>query len=218
MAFDLSGDWSVWDGEDEPATLVSVSANSDTEVAVATALRLPVREREKVPSYGVYIGADNLWCLPRQFLDGVVPKPRDRIKDGEDIEATVLEVAYSTATQIYDCTCRILSLAYDLRDTVTIEIPTIGQGATGSIQKTWTRKYQDIPCRLQPDETVDFKERGKHATRVKYSIYVDRQLDPRNADGDWGRVLVKGQYAEIEDYKNAELIGDLSLITAMLDP
>lgn len=218
MTIDTVGDWVVWDNR-EPVTLTSVATAGDTEQDVLEALRRPLTNREIAASYGVYTARDVRWLLPVELVDGSI-KPRDRITDEDDVVWTVLEVLPKAALGCFWRTiCRALAIVEELKDLITVEVPTIGQSATGAITRTWTVKYSAIAGRAQPQEETDFDERGKQATRTTYRIYVGQQIDPRNSAGDWGRVKVNGGAAmNITSYQDPERITDLPFMEATLDP
>lgn len=198
--------------------VVKITGATLSTVSVSTALRLPVSNRERLASQGVYTSLDRMWCLPGPLLSGHTPIPGDQILDADEVSWTILEISgYSELTDTHNCLTRNLVLANGLTDSIDIETATVTQTATGAKINTWATKYSGIRCRMQPEQTEDMDGRGKKATQIRYLIPVERQIDPRNSAGDWGRVKFGSQYLEITGYKQSERIDELPIIEATLD-
>jgi hypothetical protein len=199
--------------------IVATSSGDGDTFCLTTAARYDRGLREGAPSFGVYQQADTVWTVDADELCEVTPKPRDRIVDEEEQTWTILAATKSAVLNFWRFDTRNLAIAADLKDSITIEVPTIGQSATGAITRTWTVKYDAIAGRAQPIAEVDYTERGKQATAITIRIYLGQQVDPRNAALDWGRVSVNGGAPmNITTYTDAERITDLPYIEATLDP
>jgi hypothetical protein len=207
----------------EPVSYTVAASNSADELmaTLTKAAQYSLSLREQAASNGAYQAGDVVWTLDKAEADaaGVTPKPRDRVTDQNGTVYTVLSRADTSVLGFYKATTRALAVAYALRDLVTIQVAAIGRGVTGARANVdWVDKYVSLPARVQPQAVETFTERGKKSARVQYRVYVDRQIDPRDPDGNWGRVRWGSQYLEIRDYKDAERIDELPYLDAEAVP
>lgn len=205
----------------ETADYVVATKDGDGDTyCLSNAAQYDVDIREGGQSFGVYTTADKIWTVDADQLCEVTPKPRDRIIDEQDLVWTVLRVSLSETLNFYKFLTRNLAIAADLADSLVIRVPAVGQGATAAATRDWSAapKYNGIPGRAQPLRQDVFEDRGKMAVRTLYTVFLDRQIDPRNAAGDWGRVEVNGLTLRILGYRDAERIDELPKLDCVLEP
>lgn len=208
-----------------PAPTPAPSRNLTQYVPVAK--RRNLTNRERAASGGVYTSLDQVWIIPAALLPGVLPKPADVVVetlDGSNGQLpgtrwTVLETSLGKNRQTHRLTCRDLVLAYDLRDSITIERPAISYDAAGVPVKAFPSDaqpggvvlYADLPARIQLVSKEIAEQRGVRGLEGKYEVTVGQEVDVTSEDRI---VLAGGMYLDIVGYQNAQRIDELPKIIA----
>lgn len=196
---------------------------------VETAKRRNLTGRELAASGGVYVAGDQVYLIPAALLpSGFLPKPADVVIELPDDSAdavpgtrwTVLNADQNKNRQTHKLTCRNLTLAYDLRELVTIERPALSYDAAGVPVKAFPSDqsnpggvvlYDKLPARAQLITKDVADARGIRGLEGKYRVYVAQEVDVTAED----RVqLNNGLYLDIVGYENAQRIDELPAIIA----
>ena len=229
----------LWTGT-EPVTVESTRVHGSLKAHVALALRSDVNVREQAPSFGVYTGADTNFRIPLSYLPPDFPplKPRDRVIDEQGREYTVLSVQpgrnHGGRANSYKLMCRDLSIAYGLRDLITIEEPRreLDDGHA-KLVISWAEKYRLIPARVQLESEAIAEMAGKRVTQGTFRVFVDREVSVTHENRiKWIPGLIRNpqthalaapdladiRYLEVTGYSNAESISELPTISARSTP
>lgn len=214
-----------YDGQ-TPAPPTPASRNRPLFLEVAK--RRNMTQRELSASGGVYTSLDQIWIAPDVlFPVNVISKPGDVVVELPDgtpesqpgTRWTVLDWAWGKNRQTRRLTCRDLVLAYDLRDSITIERCTLSYDAAGVPVKRFPSDatpggivlYAGLPARVQLIGKPTEEERGVRGSAGKYEIFVGREIDVTDQD----RVLLSnGMYLDVLDYLHAQEIAELPRIVA----
>jgi hypothetical protein len=111
------------------------------------------------------------------------PKPRDTITPTGGNTHVVISVVYASFLRFWKLVCRDLVLAYDLRDTATIQRPTSEPGADGLRTFSLSALASNVPARLQP-ESMDSEPDtlGGLTQRTNYAAYLGQALELKPGD------------------------------------
>ena len=131
---------------------------SPAAVAVAHALRHPIRPLPTGGSFPPDAAADAVWHLPVAELPDP-PRPGDVILDPGNRRWTVLRVRPAGLDGRWRCAARDLVLAYGLVQYVDVEKATYSKSAAGADVASWQVWRTGLPARIQPAE-VEMKEEG----------------------------------------------------------
>jgi hypothetical protein len=209
LTLDPSGDWACWDGL-EPVTYRSVARTGDVDAEVASALRKKLGYKELAFSGGVYTSQDRKWLVPQSLLSAALdtpPKPADLVIDQDAVPWTVLEVDRDELQKVWELTTRNIVLAFDLRDTVSIERPTFAQdAAAGRTFTTYTTAYAGVAARVQEQTADSAEERGKRVKVRQFAVYVGRRLYLQ--EGDRLKDASNNVY-EVKGWQDADRIDQL---------
>lgn len=217
---DASLDWQLWDNVEE-VTFRSNRSNSATPYTISSALGRAPNWKELQASNGAYTGQDKVWNLPASLVTAAgavgidLPKPGDTIIDESDATWTVLQVALNTWKTVWRLMCRNLSLAYGLRDTISIERGRLTRDAAGSPLTTWEAVYEDIPARVQLVSQAPVEWLGVSGAQGDYMVVVDRQL---TLSMQFERVKFGDEYLEIKAYRNPQRIDELPILDCLKAP
>ena len=178
MAFtiDTTSNYQAWSNV-EAVTLTSAATAGATQYALPTAKRRNPTYKERLPTGGVYGAALVTWLVPQAVLNAAAPgyaiKMADTITDSTDTVWTVLEAAYNALRSTWLCTTLNLSLAFSLRDTLTIKRPSLTLDAdSGRTYTTLSTVYSGVQARIQETDSDTIDERGKRLTRKRYTVPV----------------------------------------------
>lgn len=218
-SLDFSNDYLYWNFAEAVTYYSRSNQGGIPPVAVSKALRGTLTERELAASNGAYCGQDVRWLIPNGLLSGTVPKPGDKVKDAALTEFTILPdgTSYDIADRIWELITRDVVLHYELRDAITIQLPTLSKDAAGGKVKTWVDDAVNVPARLQPLQGDIFEEREVRGLRVTHVCYLE-DTDVASADGELGRLKCAGVFYEIKGYTKPLVIGQLMEITCELLP
>lgn len=224
---DLSNDWTVVDGR-EPITFTSVRHNGELADLVIEAHRRQPVVSEPMPSEGVYTASRCRWNLPAILCRFGDPKPGDSFRDKKGTDWTVLTAGDSAERSWWDLDCISLAIAFDLRDTIDVERPTIELDAAGTAIKKYPPEggkvlFQTVACRAQPMAYEETEERGLQGDLQRFQVFVARQLaDIDTEDRLKLNRLISGRretvYLERLRYTAPEQLGALPTIEAVLTP
>lgn len=248
MLLDMSGDYLSWDNTvpvryeiarrvpsvadlppafdgRTPAPATPVGRNKALGISVAK--RRNLTSRELAASGGVYSPKDQVWLLPDAlFPTGILSKPGDVIvEQGGALDGTldgtrwtVLEESWGKNRQTRRLTCRNLTLAFDLRDLVTIERPAISSDAAGVQVKAYPSDpsnpggvvlYANLPARAQLVTKEVAEQYGVRGLEGKYRVIVAQEVDVTSED----RLrLDNGLYLDVAGYENAARIDELPVV------
>jgi len=229
VTFNFSDDFEQCYFNTEPIKFTSarrMPGDSGDEVLISPAKRRAISKRELMSANGAYTGQDINWWFPQKSVpDGITPKPGDTIIDQDEVVWTVLETQLGKHGQTWKCVCRNLSIAYDLRDLITIELAGPVFDATGTVKRAWPTEggkvlYNNLACRVQPNSANIVTERGIQGEETTYTIIVSRQLhlfDLRECRIRWTTSRDRvDKYLDAVSYTEAERITDLPKIEAKL--
>ena len=239
MNADFSQEYRTWVNT-ESITLESVRVHGTLRALIGTSRRSAVNIREQAPSFGAYQGADCGFRIPSRFVPAeFLPlKPRDRIIDEKGAVYTVLSVQPSrnnaADTGSWKLLCRDLSIAFDLRDLISIEEPRreLDEGRA-KLVRSWEEKYRMIPARVQLESEAIAEMAAKRVTQGTYRVFVDREVQVTHENRiRWipglrrdpvthilaAPDLADIRYLEVVGYHNAENISELPVIDCRSTP
>lgn len=197
----------------ETVTHTSARTNTSNVVTdvIAGATRYELTSEEVMASNGAYCREDVKWVLPNVQMRRK-PKPRDTITDDDGTIWTVGRTWHERLDDTWELVCRDLILVNDLMQSISIEIPRIGQdNALGKVPE-WIPKHNLIPGRLQPVQADVAEERGLRGLRVQYVAIMSEPVTVANPQGEMGRLVYNGVHYEIKGYKHPEEIWELMQI------
>jgi hypothetical protein len=251
MQLDLSQDFDTID-DLEPIRYTSVRLSGSMQAALPRCKRRALTRKELAASGGVYQANDVALLTSWRQIQGLAsqgrePKPGDTWQSGGDTPAsgtggppatyTVLEVTGgkrdgSGHYQTWRLTSRNLVLAFDLQDTIDIQLPTIIYDAAGTAIRTWPENgagqtiYPGLAARVQliSDDTVD--ERGIRGFVGNYAVIVATQVPAVTMEARirWPAVsktrpgIDTVQYLDIKGVHNPSRIDELPVLDALLPP
>jgi hypothetical protein len=218
----LALDWRGWD-DTEPVVFESVrptgppaadggTADRSQKVSVPFAKRLDMTARELIPAGGGYQAGEVIWLIPDTFLpNGAEP--------GDVIAAAggpwnVLDTRLSREDYVWEIHARNPVVAFNLRDTVDIERPTISYDTAGAAVMLFpsgpppnggTKVYPALACKVHSLEDAIADERGIRGTQKKYQVFLSRQVNVTQYD----RVNWEGTILDIVAAHNQYLIDEL---------
>lgn len=225
MALDTSEDYLVWENR-EAVTFRSRTRTGGTDFPITDAKRRAPTYKELAASNGAYTGQDLVWLLPAVLAPSAsgqhAPKPGDKVTDDDGVIWTALEVALNKLKQTWRLVTRNLVLAYDLRDTIDIQRPTISYDAAGAITRTWpddetpggSNAYEGLAAKVQliTDETVDIL--GVRGLKGNYAVFVAEDVEIQESD----RIKWDGVYLTIKTLRNPQRIDELPVLDCELLP
>ncbi len=228
MQLDLSSDFQVWDNT-TALQYQNTSKLGSQQDHIPTAKRRAINKREQTASNGAYQAGDVVFIIPAGFFLQGNPRQGDIVthpNDDSGEEFTVLgadggKLDAAGVYQTWKLTCRNLVIAFGLHDTINIELAGITYDAAGAAVRLWPTGaeaggqilYEELPCRVQPDQADIADERGRRGQQTNYTIFVSKQL-PR-LDVRECRILWQGKALDILSYRAAEQIGELPQIKAV---
>lgn len=190
----------------EPVTYVSVANSGNTNISLPTALQMPVSNKERMASGGVYTGQDVQWSLRLAELGNVKPKPADKIIDGSGTTWVVLEVKTSKFAQAAWCICRDLIIANQLYDSIDIQRPANTIDSSGKRVPSYSPVYTSIPGRLQELDGQREIEFDKAGFKRRYALILSQQVTVTTED----QCIVNGTDTyQIRSYKDPSRIDEL---------
>ncbi len=219
LTLDISNDYLIRDGR-EQVTYRSRDTrigSADTDFTITDAERRPLTFKELAASAGVYTGLDRAWIIPATLItaQSIVPKPADKIVDGDNTTWTVLNFERFSLDTEYKFFCRDLVLAYQLFDVIQIDTPLKLTEGTTTINE-WLPKHVDMDARIQLTGTEYREERGIRGTAKKFDIFCGDDVSDVSVDD---RVVDKtGQVYEIRHIRNPQRIDELAVLEAEVVP
>lgn len=219
---DVSNDWQCWDGL-EAITYTSRRVTGDSVGAVPFAKRHEMTNRELQASDGVYTAEDIIWIVPANQLTEIMsagtdtnrrqPKPGDTIYDTDENTWTVLAVAKQVMGSLWRLVTRNLVIAYDLKDIISIERPTLGQDASAATTRSWpptggSTVYDSIAAAVQLVTDEIIAERGLLGFKGTYVIFLSQQVTITKED----RVKFGSQYFQILGIRNPTRLDELPVL------
>lgn len=233
MQLDLSQDYRSWDNTVQVSYVNTLNTGSQTDT-IPVAKRRPISQYEMAASNGAYQAGDVLFLIPGPLLVNAEPKPADQVIDDEGTVFTVLsadggKLDKAGEYQTWKITTRNVAVAFGLNDVVNIERSAIDYDTTGSATRAWPSDggaqggkviYSKLACRVQPESAEIAEERGLKGQETRYTIFVSRQLDlldVRECRAAWLQANKKPAiYLDLLAYRNAQKIGELPMIEAVL--
>lgn len=220
---DFSQDYLVWDNR-ETVTVYPAPRREVLFFPVQNAKRRALNHRELAASGGAYTGEDIVWLLPvlesQAMMDAYPPTPGFIVEDNDLRRWTILEVALNTWKTWWRCVTRNLVLAANLRDTVTIQRPTISVGDSGQPVYSWPPEdgeiiAEEIAARVQLTDGAPITVNQVESTARVYDCILSQQIDLRkddriiwlNSDREEGNP--KGMLLQWEQLWNPERIDEL---------
>lgn len=226
MQLDQSADWLTWDNT-VPVVFLSARASGPVTQSVPTAKVRALRPRELAASGGAYVAGDLVVNIPAALLTvGENPKPGDQVFTADGTPYTVLEEQggkrdQSGNPQTWRLVTRNLALAFDLRDTISIQRPGLTYDAPGGTMRGWpdhnqpgvtpggSTPYLSIAAKVQPADKAEEEEHGVSGLREHYTIILDRQVLLTRED----RVKVEAwRLGGVPVYLDIERVYDLGMI------
>lgn len=217
LSLDFSSDYLLWDLT-EAVTFRSKRRLGEVSQAVSVALRGQPSRKERAPTNGVYSGYDLNWLLPGVLLGTVVPKPGDRIEDAAGTYWTILSQDYDQLDKVYACYTINLTLAFDLRDTISIYGPDTSQAIrdnAGSYKPAFKVIHQGKAARVQESNAGFTEERGRRGDLLSFEIYLEDNLALQS---DYYVQDEAGNIYDITGWRNKERIDDLMVVQAERRP
>lgn len=223
-------DWRTWDIT-EPVVFESVRptgpadsrgdvAEAGVVTAVPVAKRLDMTSRELAASGGAYQSGDVTWLIPSVFLPSGA-EPGDVIQVGQSERWNVLDTTFNREDYVWELKARNPAVAYNLRDVIDIERPTITYDAAGAAVMLFPSgpapnggavRYPKLLCKVQPLESDIAEERGIRGTQTKYQVYLSRQVVVVQYD----RVNWQGTILDILATHNPERIDEMPYLECLL--
>lgn len=180
---DFSGEWRNW-VEREDVTLRKRTAPSTYTDHTLTATggaakRRALTYKELMASNGVYTQNNLVWLIPSANLpSGVEPLIGYRVKDGDDFEYTILEVQKGKYGETHRCVTVCLEIVEALKSTATILRPATSKDDGGRLSlASYSTLHADVPCRLQPLESVRGEALGRTTSPRKFVAYCDLEVE-----------------------------------------
>lgn len=220
VTLDLSTDHHCYDNFEEIVyqSFRRLGEPAADEDLYAKAKRGPLTTKELFPSAGAYTASDVAWSFwENENLAGFRPKPGDQIIDPDQEAYTVLEATRKKFRNTHRLITRNLAIAFNLRDSITIEQAQIVEQTTIAARtRSWKPLFTNLRCRVQPQDETMKDERSVMGGSVRYTVLLSRQLRWDNV----GEVRIKWEtadgvlYLDPEKYHMAEQIGELPRIEA----
>lgn len=210
-----------WDNT-EPVTYRSVRKTGEMVDTIPIARRRKLTVKDMATGVVGYQTGDIAWLVPQALLSPSLgrPKEADIIVDQLGRPWTVLtadgQSDDSNGPQTWRLTCRNVVIAFDLKDTVTIERAVSNLDASGTDVRTWQPLYSGITCRLQPVDQDIATERGITDLQGKYLIYLSQEVQVVMRDRVNVGAKAPGGYLEILSYRNRERIDELPYLECKL--
>jgi hypothetical protein len=196
----------------ESVTHRSKRTSGDLDTTVAHALRRELTNAESAPSRGVSVAGRIAWTLPVNDLGAVAVKPKDQIIDGAGDVWTVLTADLVTLRSRYRCEAINLKIAFDLRESVTIERASYTIGRSGNRVLAYS-PLATVYARFQPDEASPGEGRGMRGQVNTYRVPFD---DPDLAIQADDRLNRAGVYYRITRHEQAQRIDELPVLSVEL--
>ena len=221
----MQDDYKIWDNTSQVIVQVARRAGVNP-FHVPIAKKRAVASRQKSPSGGVYSGFEVRWHIPSVFVpSGVVLKMADIVLETDGTEWTALTVDKNKGGQTITLGCVNLTLAADLRDTISIERATVGYDSAGTPTKRFppdagTILYAGVPARVQPVDDEVAETRGIRGQQTNYRITLGREIEVNVAEDrvKWTDGEGVTRYLDIVRHQNSRLIDELTSLDAQVRP
>lgn len=235
----------------EAIRYTSVRLSGSMQAMLPRCLRRKLSRKELAASGGAYQGNDVVLLTSWRQIQGLVsqqrePKPGDTWQSAGDVlpgqgpgqpaTFTVIEVEGGARDgsghyQMWRLTSRNLVVAFDLQDTIDIQIPTITYDGAGTAIRTWPEQgggqtiYPALAARVQliTDDISD--ERGIRAFVGNYAVIVSKQVPAATMEARirWPAMSAtlptsNVQWLDIKGVHNPAVITELPVIDALLVP
>lgn len=187
---DASQHYLIWNNT-EAVTLTSPykPPTPNKTFPIAVAKRRNPQFKEQAPTGGVYGSALMTWWLPATLVTAAgavgndTPTQAFLITDGAGVVWTIQDVRLDNLKSTWHCPSLNLTLAFNLRDTLTLQRPVLTTDAAGGrTYPTYTVIATGIACRFQETTGEPTDERGKRLTVHKYDVPVGTRLFPTIED------------------------------------
>lgn len=206
MALDLSTDYRTFDNL-EAGTLTSKLNSGDVSVSVTKALRRALTDKELSASGGKYASFDMVWHLPVARLGGYVPKMADTWTDtAGGIAWTILEVGLNTLQSMYRCVTRNPTIAYNLRDLISLWVPNATKDEGKQRIPAFYCKEAKTPAAVYDESSEQVVTAGKMGTQKNVKIVFLNSYPTFSTD--WQIRNGDTRY-EIKSFEKTGQIGEL---------
>jgi hypothetical protein len=217
----------LWDNTIPGGVLLTDTAGNRDNISIAK--QRPINKKELAASNGIYLGLDTVFLIPNRLLQNGRPQPRWTVVNTQEPDKTYTVLGVegrcrdeSGLPQRWVLTCRDPIVAYDLRDTITIQQASDDLSGT-SVNRIWnTNLYLNLPCRVQPQRASVVNERGVEGQETEYLIYLSKQLTLPNVRECRVLWTPRGQTAQQIlgrlTYRDAERIDELPMLEASAEP
>lgn len=212
MAIDTTyvDDWKSWEQREDITLRVQTAVETYTEYTITAsgggAKRRAINKKEMRESRGVYTGREMVWLIPNQNMPMAVtaPRPGDIVKPANGDQFRVLEVRTGRWGTTHRCVTLLLGLDSLLDATATISRPGLDRSAAGRQALTsYTALYTDIPCKIQPMDSMAEEIDGRMTIPKRYLAFFSQQLgEIRRKD----KVVSGGVTYTVMGYKYPESI------------
>lgn len=227
LTIDTADDYKVWDRTISVrfGSVRKQPGDSADEDFIPVVKRRAIGTKDLIAANGAYTGADVSFFLPQKFfVTGMEPKPGDSVTELDGKIWTALEVRRNKHGNTWQLICRDLAIVHRLEDLIDIERRDVTYDATGSPVSLWPSGspkggkllYNNLPCRVKPEEQAVLDERGIRGREEKYLIVVSRNLIGFDCK-ECRIIFTSGGLTKILDadrYFMAEQLGELPRIEA----
>ena len=159
----------------EAVSFVAVANSGDSTTSISSALRRAMSYKEMMASGGQYTGKDLVWWIPYTLLSAA--KTKDKVVDAAGVSWVVLDSTLNTLQTWWRLVTRNPTIAYDLRQLVTLAKNNTEQDEGKQRAPVWSPYKAACPASVTRDSLDIADAFGQRTGKSSYTVVIEEVAD-----------------------------------------